>query len=628
MITMPCYPKYYMNSYLNKLVTFFAVLITLPLLSMVQDAQAADLELTIDVNDIHQTIRHFGSSAAFDLNEITDSWTDSGREALAESIFSRETDSLGNPKGLGLSSFRIEIGGCSKQQGSDSRIGIESRRAPCPLQEDGSYDWSQMEAETYWIDKAYEYGVDLVFGYSNSPPVYFTKNGLACRTQDVPSANLKEDYYDDFAEYLAQVALYYAGRNTPLHYISPVNEPQWDWICESQEGSKWFNTEIRDLVIAIDSVFTAHDLSTKITITEGGSIDRIYGFSGDPTGDQLQFWEPGNSLYIGNLKVLAPYVAGHGYWTEDTDQRLVTTRQTMFQRIQETDDSLEWWQSEYSFLGDGYLDGRSNLEPIDYGLFLAKVIHHDLTLGNATGWQYWETFGRRGTSLRYMLVQASNQESTPVKTGWALCHYSFFIRPGMKRIGVVRSDNATPLEAVDGILPSAFINQATGDLVIVVVNYEDNENTIRFTIPNCPQMMPLTPYQTTRSESVNMSRRTEVTLGDDITLPERSITTLVANNIDLVSVDNLTTWSSDALVLQCFTVRGVRNKPSIWINWRGLHKTPAQVELVNLQGRYLFCKRLAGLRDYEIIPLPPLAHGVYYLRVRFEGRLFCKTFIY
>ncbi|MBN1309258.1 MAG: hypothetical protein JXA18_15140 [Chitinispirillaceae bacterium] len=585
----------------------------------------ADLILTLTPDDLHQTIRHFGSSAAFDLNEITDSWSEEGRELLAESIFSREIDSQGNPRGLGLSSFRIEIGGCSRQQGSGSRISMESRRAPCPLLEDGSYDWTRMEAETYWVDKAYEYGVDAVFGYSNSPPVYFTKNGLACRTEDVPSANLKEECYDDFAEYLAQVALYYADRNTPLHFISPVNEPQWEWICDNQEGSMWLNTEIRDLVIAMDTVFRARNVSTKVTIPEGGSIDRIYGFSNDPTGDQLRFWEPDNSLYIGDLEVLAPYVAGHGYWTEDTDQRLVTTRQNMLKRIRETDDRLEWWQSEYSFLGDGYLDGRSNLAAVDYGLFLAKVIHHDLTLGNASGWQYWETFGRRGTSLRYMLVQTSNQECSPAKTGWALGHYSFFIRPGMKRIGMTRSDSANPLEAADGILPSAYLNQATGDLVIVVVNYEDRDNTIKLNLPDLPRTTPLIPYLTTGSESMNMARQTAVTLDDDILLPARSITTLVADSIEnLVAIEG-PGKSSPGSPLLSFKVRQWEKSSFVFVDWKGLEPVAGRIELVDVKGRCMVRMPLAGMRHQERIPLPEVTRGVYYLRVSVNNRSFHKT---
>lgn len=586
----------------------------------------ADLELTVNTDEVYQTIRHFGSSAAFDLNEITDSWSDEGKERLAESIFSRETDSLGNPKGLGLSSFRIEIGAGSREQGSDSRIGIESRRAPCPLQEDGSYDWSRMEAETYWVEKAYEYGVEAVFGYSNSPPVYFTKNGLACRTQEVPSANLKDDCYDDFAEFLAQVALYYAGRNTPLHYISPVNEPQWDWFCENQEGSRWNNDEIRDLVIAIDTIFKAHSLTTKITITEGGSIDRIYGFEGDPTGDQLRFWESGDPLFVGDRDVVAPYVAGHGYWTEDTDRRLVETRQEMYDRIRQTDENLEWWQSEYSFLGDGYRDGRTSLEAVDYGLFLAKVIHHDLTLGNASGWQYWETFGRRGTSLRYMLVRASGEECIPEKTGWALCHYSFFIRPGMKRIGISRSDKADPLETVDGMMPSAYLNETTGDLVVVVVNYEENDTTIHLTLPDTSQTIRLTPYLTTASESMNMARQEEVTSDEDITLPGRSIATFVSNGaISAVSENSgepskKTSGFSDG-------VTAILTGDWLFISageWETL-KRGVRIELVDVKGRTLLTTPLTRMRHMERLELPPLSRGVYCLKISDGNYSFIKT---
>ncbi|MBN2036970.1 MAG: hypothetical protein JW768_09540, partial [Chitinispirillaceae bacterium] len=166
-------------------------------------AARAEVTLTVRTDVTYQTMDNFGTSAAFELNEITDDWEESNLDLLAEMLFSTEMRADGTLRGIGLSGFRVEIGAGSIDQGNDSRISRGTARTKCPLRSDGSYDWSQMEAELYWARKAHEYGIQTLIGYSNSPPIYFTVNGLACRTSDVPSGNLRRDAYDDFAEYLA-----------------------------------------------------------------------------------------------------------------------------------------------------------------------------------------------------------------------------------------------------------------------------------------------------------------------------------------------------------------------------------------------------------------------------------------
>ncbi len=490
----------------------------------------AEITLSLELDSMKQVMKHFGSSAAFNLNEITENSSDQKKDAMAKLIFSTETDGSGNPNGLGLSSFRIEIGACSKDLGDGSQISSFDRRADCPLRSDGSYDWHKMEAETYWIDKAYEYDLETVIAYSNAPPIYYSNNGLACRTDDIPAyANLKDEHYDDFAEYLSQVALYYQERETPLHFLSPVNEPQWEWFCWSnggQEGSEWSTTQIKDLTVELNDAFVAHDISTKILLSEAGSIDWVYSFFWDAKGHQTDFWTPGSDNYVGDLPTVSHYVAGHGYWTEDSDDRLISTREALRDKLKSMDHDLEWWQTEYSFLGSGFDNDIGGWENINYGLWLSKVIHHDLTVGDASAWQYWETFD--GNDLKYKLASTNNNGGYLEITGYALAHYSFFIRPGMQRITLNRSDNATLAETVDGVLPSAFINRETGEMVFVVTNYTGDTQTIALALPQATQVKV---YQTTSSE--NLRYKGEVSSDKAMQLPAKSISTFVLNALPI-----------------------------------------------------------------------------------------------
>ena len=69
-------------------------------------------------------------------------WGGFGLEAkknrLAELLFSKELDENGNPKGMGLSCWRFNIGSGSATQGDDAGMG-DSKRTECFLNPDGTY---------------------------------------------------------------------------------------------------------------------------------------------------------------------------------------------------------------------------------------------------------------------------------------------------------------------------------------------------------------------------------------------------------------------------------------------------------------------------------------------------------
>lgn len=495
------------------------------------------LQLTLRPDSLFQTLDHFGTSAAFELNEITDAWQLSNLEPLAEALFSTEINPDGTLRGIGLSGFRVEIGACSYGQGSQSNISRVTARSKCPLLANGEYDWSQMAAELFWAKKAHAYGVHTLIGYSNSPPIYFTRNGLACRTLTDYVSNLRPDAYQAFAEYLARVAAHFQSQNTPLHYISPVNEPQWEWTCSTQEGTQWSSAEIRDVVAALQPAFTARQVSTKVTITEAGSIDWIYNnWDNNLLTGQLRYWTPSNPLYIGNLSVLAPHIAGHSYWTEDSDTRLFTIRRDLANAVRAANPNLTWWQSEYSFLGTGYQDLATNASAHELGLFMAKVIHADLTIGNAAGWQFWETVESTTGLPRYRLMRINRSQQNIAareKTYWALGHYSRFIRPGMRRMQVQRSDNLGVQASLRDVMPTAFIHPSTGDITVVLVNYLTTSSSIRIQIPGLPENTVVTPYLST--DQLDMVRQATFTAGTNWTLPARSIATLTLRHASLTS---------------------------------------------------------------------------------------------
>lgn len=106
------------------------------------------------------------------------------------------------------------------------------------------------------MEKAKEYGCESFVLFSNTPPVYYTYNGQA-RSDKGSSSNLKTEHYGDFADFLATCAKHFVDEGYNISYISPVNEPQYNWNGNEQEGSAWQNTEVATLAKALDASLTA-----------------------------------------------------------------------------------------------------------------------------------------------------------------------------------------------------------------------------------------------------------------------------------------------------------------------------------------------------------------------------------
>ena len=101
---------------MNKKVTLTLVLTTT--LSLAAKAQ----DYTIQVNTPRQTIRHFGASDAWSMQQIGCWEQEEEQTKIADWLFSTETDATGQPKGIGLSLWRFNLGAGSSEQGRESQI--------------------------------------------------------------------------------------------------------------------------------------------------------------------------------------------------------------------------------------------------------------------------------------------------------------------------------------------------------------------------------------------------------------------------------------------------------------------------------------------------------------------------
>ena len=147
---------------------------------------------TINLHQTVQTIQNFAASDAWAC-QFTGHWPDNKKEQLADWLFSSDTSASGQPKGIGLSMWRFNIGAGSAEQGDASGIKDEWRRAACFLQPDHTYNWEKQSGQLWFLQAARARGVTRFLGFLNSPPVMFTRNGKAFA--DKGACNIAPDQY-------------------------------------------------------------------------------------------------------------------------------------------------------------------------------------------------------------------------------------------------------------------------------------------------------------------------------------------------------------------------------------------------------------------------------------------------
>ena len=520
---------------INYLAVFLFVVFNTFVLSA--SAQRADTTITIHIHTDQpvQTIDNIGSSACWFSEGIGKYWPAEKKEQMARLLFSREFNADGSPQGIGLSAFRFNIGAGTAEQGDSSGIKDFRKRTECFLSPDGSYHWDKQAGYQYFLKKAHDYGVETLIGFSNSPPVQFTKNGLGYKTEKDYTVNLKADKFDAYADFLAEVARHFDAEGIHLSYISPVNEPQWDWshkyMQADQEGSPWKNEDIFKVVTALDKSLTRQHLDSKILITEAGQLNYLFGGKTGASRQIQEFFSPVSALYMGNLSHLPKIAGGHSYFTEANDKVLINIRHQLADTAKAY--GVNYWETEYSMLGDGFKEGTTGpRNAIDCALFLAKIIHTDLTAGSATAWQFWNAFepGNPDFNTRYYLMALNpdpdfkNGDFTVTKNLWALGHYSRFVRPGMQRI---ITDAAGVAKPGSPIMLSAFRDK-NDKLVVVCINYGQHDVALKLDLDQAKKhYQNLLMYLTTADKDVNMKAMPAQKYSKPVVMPARSIATML-----------------------------------------------------------------------------------------------------
>jgi O-glycosyl hydrolase len=161
------------------------------------------------------------------------------------------------------------------------------------------------------------------------------------------------------------------------------------------------------------------------------------------------------------------------------------------------------------------------------------MIHTDLAVANASAWHLWNSYepGSPDFDTRYYLVALQPNDGYTdgdyyqTKGLWAMGNYSRFVRPGMRRINIIRSDSMDDLTASQHIMLSAYTSDR--QIVLVAINYTTAGKEIGFDIKGFGKVKVVRKFVTSATEGDNLKYYPMSKIRGGITLPARSITTFV-----------------------------------------------------------------------------------------------------
>ena len=514
----------------------------------------AQTKVVVDPGKKYQVFEGWGTSLCWWAVKAG-AWSEANRSKLIGAIADPDT-------GLGYTIFRYNIGG-GDQPGHDHLTkGDGGGKVPgYKPTEKGDYDWT---ADPYQRAIALELAKrvkDPIFeAFSNSPPWWMTKSGCVSGSSD-GSDNLKEDYFDDFADYLSEVALHFKTEwGLTFRTVEPFNEPSAGWWKSNggQEGCGFKNNQSR-MIVELGKALQKKGLfpETSVSAADETSIKQAHDQLGNYTAEALS--------YLGQVNT-------HSYSDGSYRKQLFNRAFGLNKRL---------WQSETGPLS------KSGDEHI--ALWMANVIIQDLRDMHAEAWIDWQ-IGDPAENWRSLALNHSKQTFTPNARYYMHAAFSRYIRPGSR---IIDSDNGNTLAALtpDGALVLIVRNSGVSD---VKYNFDLSEfvkigtsaKVVRFELPG----------SLTKQSDIAVSGKAL-----SMTAKANTITTMVIDGaeggackpdsiIPYVKIHNNTGWDEttdvklnkgDSLVIGPHPWEGGR---WVWSGPNGFTSTSREIRFKNMDG--------------------------------------------
>ncbi|SDS38076.1 O-Glycosyl hydrolase [Paenibacillaceae bacterium GAS479] len=457
-------------------------------LGVVQDNRAYAAVYTAVVNPSvqNQTWEGWGTSLAWWANRV------------GGDVYSRDeyADLLFSDEGLDLNIVRYNIGG--GENPDPASIGLETPmdlRAQIPgykASANAPYDWTQ-DANQRWVLDAAKSRIDqnefIAEAFANSPPWWMTKSGSVTGNKN-GTENLKEDMYDDFADYLTTVVKQFRDNwGTDFRTLSAFNEPSAGyWYFDNrQEGNRMLPPNQGIMIGELYNELAAKGLTTGISAPEETNIDvardTINSYSQATKDKVVQF---NTHSYEGSDRTGLNVAAGG-------------------KRI---------WNSEH---GDGVWDG----------LTMSRNILKDIKEMKSSAWVNWQVVENTGNGWGAIGTQLNDPNAnlgtyTINKKYYMLAQWSKFIRPGYRIIDIV-DDNSV-----------AAYDSENGELVIVTINSNDAANTITYDLSQFTNVSGSLNGYCTTTGGENLAAITGLNLSGKSftsTVPAKAVSTFVVTGV-------------------------------------------------------------------------------------------------
>ena len=427
-------------------------------------------------------------------------------------------------KGLGLNIMRYNVGG-----GDDpTHHHITRTDSDVPgwmyIDADGQrqYDYTADARQLNVVKAAMKAaGQDAYLEiFSNSPPYFMTNSGCSTGNFKAEENNIKDDEYDDFAEYMAHVANYMTREmKLKVKSVSPMNEPNtnyWPAMNYKQEGCHIDAGESQSKLLVL----------TKEALNRYGLKDIIL-----TTSDETN---PGKQ--IEEIRTLTPdaraaidRISVHTYGTNSIREMGQLAK----------DEKINLWMSEV----DGNGTAGQNAGEMAAGLWLAEKIITDIQALEPSAWVLWQVIdthiskdgymGRRdGGPLRtqggYWGTACANHDTGEIlltQKYYAFGQFSRYIRPGAQLI-------LCPTERRSGVKALAAKDKKT--LTLVCTNTTSEPKEVEFNTEGLKLKGQVRQIRTSGQFSdgehwaeTTLSKVNGSTL--DVTLAPNSVTTFIVS---------------------------------------------------------------------------------------------------
>lgn len=421
--------------------------------ALIVTPEKADIDTTITLSPLNASKSEFdgwGTSLCWWANRL----------GYSDELAQQSADLFYGDDGLRMNIMRYNIGGGDNP--SHTHITRTDSMVPGWLVKDGDeyvYDYDADHNQLNVMERCVKAAGDdaVVEVFSNSPPYFMTVSGCSSGGTDSNVDNLRDDAYEDFAEYLAHVTDYIQNKlGIKVTSVSPMNEPNtnfWGAYNYKQEGCHFDAGESQSRIIEL----TAKALKNY-------DLDNVIVAASDETSTELQIQE--YNSYSDAAKKVIGRINTHTYNPTRAGELGQLAR----------DEGFKLWMSEV----DGNGSSGENAGEMGAALWFGQKIISDINALTPSAWIMWQAIDKHICEEGYLGRQDSGM--IDVTTGfWGLAvadhdnvdiiltqkyygmgQFTRFIRPGCTLI-TCGSDSLAAYDPESNTLSIVALNATAGD---------------------------------------------------------------------------------------------------------------------------------------------------------------------